>query len=319
MTASNKTRTPGRGAGSRPRRAPVAKRIRVHWQMYLLLLFPLAYLMIFRYYPMYGVQIAFKDFNPGIGILGSKWVGLKFFEAFVKSPYFVRLIRNTIVLSGLSILISSPVPIMLAISLNECRRRSVSKAVQMITYMPYFISTVVLVSMMMQMFSSYGLVNNFLQYMGLGKINLMSNSASFRPMYILSGIWQTTGYSAVIYIAALSGISSELYEAATIDGASVFQKIRYIDIPSILPTAVVLLILNSGNVLNVGFEKVFLMQNSLNMNVSDVISTHVYRVGLESAQYSYSAAIGLFNSVISTVILVTVNTIAKKLSETSLW
>jgi putative aldouronate transport system permease protein len=295
------------------------KRARRHWQLYLLLLPPAVYLFVFKYYPMYGVQIAFRDFIPGQGILQNPWAGFKYFDLFFKSPYFGRLLKNTLLLSALQILASFPAPIILAISLNECRNRTVSKSVQMITYMPYFISTVVLVSMMMQIFSPYGLVNNFLQYLGLGRINVMSASASFRPMYILSGIWQGTGYSAVVYIAALSGISHELYEAATIDGASVFQKVLYIDLPSILPTAVILLILNSGNVLNVGFEKVFLMQNPLNMNISDVISTYVYRIGLESAQYSYSTSIGLFNSVVSTAILVCVNSIAKKLSSTSLW
>ena len=268
---------------------------------------------------MYGIQIAFKDFNPGIGILQSRWAGLKYFDLFLKSPYFSRLLINTLTLSSLYIAASFPAPIILAISLNECRNRLFRKSVQMVTYMPYFISTVVLVSMMMQMFSPFGLVNNILQYFGLNKIDIMSKSSSFRPMYILSGIWQGTGYSAVVYIAALSGISGELYEAATIDGASIFQKIWFVDLPSILPTAVILLILSSGNVLNVGFEKVFLMQNPLNMNISDVISTYVYRIGLESAQFSFSTAIGLFNSIISTTILVCVNMIAKKLSNTSLW
>ncbi|MDR1542622.1 MAG: ABC transporter permease subunit [Clostridiales bacterium] len=290
-----------------------------HWQLYLFLLPPVAYLLVFRYYPMYGIQIAFKDFNPGLGILKSRWVGLSFFEAFIKSPYFARLLKNTLILSAQSIIASFPVPIILAISLNECRSRLVRRAVQMVTYMPYFISTVVLVSMIMQLTSSFGLINNTLKYFGMQKVNIMGASGSFRPLYVFSGIWQGAGYSAVIYIAALAGISNELYEAAIIDGASVIQKIWYIDLPSIMPTAVILLILSSGSVLNIGFEKVFLMQNTLNMNVSDVISTHVYRVGLESAQYSYSAAIGLFNSVISTVILVGVNAAAKKMSDTSLW
>jgi putative aldouronate transport system permease protein len=189
----------------------------------------------------------------------------------------------------------------------------------MITYMPYFISIVVLVAMVMQMTSPYGLVNNVLLSLGFPKVNIMNNPNSFLPLYIGSGIWQNAGYSAVIYIAALSGVSNELYEAATTDGASVMQKIWHIDIPSIMPTAVILLILNSGHVLNVGFEKIFMMQNPLNMHNTDVISTYVYRVGLESAQYSFSTAIGLFNSVISTVVIILVNGIAKKLSETSLW
>ncbi|MDR3122048.1 MAG: ABC transporter permease subunit [Clostridiales bacterium] len=297
------------------------KKIRRHWQLYLLLLPSVAYLVLFRYYPMYGIQIAFKDWNAGLGISGSRWAEplLKYFISFISSANFTRLLKNTLILSSLTIACSFPMPILLAISLNECRKKWVSRAVQTITYMPYFISTVVLVSMIMQMFSPFGLVNNFLQMLRMEKINILSASSSFRPVYILSGIWQGTGYSAVVYIAALSGISSELYEAATIDGATIAQKVWHIDIPSIMPTAVILLILSSGSVLNVGFEKVFLLQNQLNMNLSDVISTYVYRVGLESAQYSYSAAIGLFNSVISTLILICVNSVAKKLSETSLW
>ena len=301
------------------RRHTVFRQIRRHWQLYALLFLPVAYLVLFKYSPMYGIQIAFKDFNPGVGIFDSKWAGIKYFQLFFNSPYFGRLMKNTLTISILSILISFPVPIILAISINECRSRLFSRTVQMVTYMPYFISTVILVSMMMQLTSSFGLVNNILQMAGLQKINIMNNPNSFLPLYIGSGIWQGAGYSAVIYIAALSGVNGELYEAAYMDGASVPQKIIYIDIPSILPTAVILLILSSGSVLNVGFEKVFMMQNPLNMNASDVISTFVYRIGLESAQYSFSAAVGLFNSVISTLILIFVNGAAKRLSETSLW
>ena len=290
-----------------------------HWQLYLLLLIPVAWLIIFRYYPMYGLQIAFRDFNPGQGIFGSRWAGTKYFKLFFNSPNFTRLFSNTLLLSLYSILASTPIPIILAISMNECRKRFFSKTVQMVTYMPFFISTVILVAMLVQMTSSFGLLNNVLQLLRMEKVNVMGNPANFRHLYVWSGIWQGAGYSAVIYIAALSGISNELYEAAKIDGASIIQKIWHVDLPSIMPTAIILLILGAGNLLNIGYEKVFLMQNPVNMSVSDIISTHVYRVGLESAQFSYSAAIGFFNSVVSTIIIIIVNGIAKKVSETSLW
>ncbi|GHU65848.1 sugar ABC transporter permease [Clostridia bacterium] len=296
-------------------------RIVKQWQLYLLLLVPVMYLAIFRYYPMYGIQIALKDYNPALGVVRSPWSNpvWRYFRLFLQSPFLGRLLKNTITISSLSIICSFPIPIILALSLNECGRGGIKKTVQTVTYIPYFISTVVLISMVIQIFSPYGLVNNVLKYMGMPKINIMARSSSVLPVYILSGIWQGTGYSAVVYIASLSAINSELYEAAVIDGANILQKIRHIDIPSILPTAVILLILSSGSILNVGFEKIFLLQNPLNMNVSDVIATYVYRIGLESAQYSYSAAIGLFNSIISTIILVCVNAVAKRLSSTSLW
>lgn len=290
-----------------------------HWQLYILLLFPVVWTFLFRYYPMYGVQIAFKDFNPGLGILQSKWVGLKYFKMFLTSPQFKQLLLNTFSISIYSIIASAPIPIILAVALNECKVKVFAKTVQLVTYAPYFISTVILVAMVNQILSPYGLLNNVIKLFGGETVNLLAKPKLFRSIYVWSGIWQGAGYSSVIYLAALSGIDKELYEAARIDGATTLQKIIYIDLPGIMPTFIILLILNSASILNVGYEKIFLMQNPLNLNVSEVISTYVYKIGLVSAQYSYSSAIGLFNSIVSMVLLTVVNYIARKTSETSLW
>ncbi len=295
------------------------KMIARHWQLYLLLLAPIVWTLIFRYYPMYGVQIAFRDFNPGVGILESKWVGTKYFEMFFTSPQFAKLLLNTFSISIYTILANAPIPIVLALALNECKSKYFGKTVQMVTYAPYFISTVILVAMVNQMLSPFGLLNNLIKLFGGVPVNLLAKPKLFTSIYVWSGIWQTAGYSSVIYLAALSGINKELYEAARIDGASTLQKIRHVDLPGIMPTFIILLILNSASILNVGYEKIYLMQNALNMNVSEVISTYVYKIGLISAQYSFSAAIGLFNSVVSLVLLTLVNFIARKSSETSLW
>lgn len=287
--------------------------------MYLLILPPLASLILFRYIPMYGVQIAFREFNAALGIAHSPWIGMENFVDFFRSYQFSRLMINTTVISVYSIAVGFPIPIILAISLNEAKNRIFAKTVQMVTYAPFFLSTVVMVAILFQFMSKNGLLNNTLSALGLSSIDLMGYPWLFKSLYVWSGVWQSTGYSAVIYIAVLSGINQELYDAARIDGASTFQKIVNIDVPGIMPTAIILLILNSAQILNVSFEKIFLMQNPLNIGVSDVISTYVYRTGLVSAQYSYAAAIGLFNSIISLALLVTVNQIAKKYSETSLW
>lgn len=306
-------------ASQKKKTAKLYKAVTRHWQLYLLLLFPVVWTLLFRYYPMYGVQIAFRDFNPGLGILQSKWVGLKYFRMFLVSPQFGQLLYNTFVISVYSILAGAPVPIILAIALNECKIRPFAKTVQIVTYAPYFISTVILVAMVNQILSPIGLVNNIIKIFGGEAVNILAKPRFFRSVYVWSGIWQTAGYSSVIYLAALSGINKELYEAARIDGASTLQKIIYIDLPGIMPTFIILLILNSASILNVGYEKIYLMQNPLNLNVSEVISTYVYKLGLISAQYSYSSAIGLFNSVVSMVLLTLVNFVARKTSETSLW
>lgn len=296
------------------------KRMSRHWQLYFVILLPLAYIVIFNYVPMYGAQIAFKDFMASKGILGSPWVGLKNFRDFFQSPQFSRLISNTLGISVYTLIAGFPMPIILALALNEARGQTFRKTVQMVTYAPYFISMIVMVSILMQFLSPQaGVVNSLIKLLGGRPVNFMAIPQYFKSIYVFSGIWQYTGYNSIIYIAALAGIDPTLHEAATVDGATIFQKILYINLPGILPTAIVLLILNSGQIMNVGFEKIYLMQNSLNMRSSDVISTYVYRIGLLSAQYSFSTAVGLFNSVINATIMVTVNRIARKLGGVSLW
>lgn len=297
----------------------LSKRIMKHWMLYLMILPSLLCIIIFKYIPMYGIQIAFRNYMPGMGFTGSPWVGLKHFHDFFSSYQFSRLLVNTLGISVYSLVAGIPIPVILAIALNESRSKLYSKTVQMVTYAPYFISTVVLVSIIFQFLSPYGLLNNLLGLLGLPPADVMANPALFKSLYVWSGVWQGAGYNAVIYLAALAGINSELYEAARIDGASTLKKIIHIDIPGIMPTIIIILILNTASILNVDYQKILLMQNQLNMEVSDVISTYVYRQGLVSVQYSYSSAIGLFNSVISMILFYTVNFLARKYSETSLW
>lgn len=290
-----------------------------HWQLYLIILLPLVHLIMFKYVPIWGSQIAFKDFNLRDGIGGSKWVGLKHFNKFFSSPQFSRLMLNTLGLSIYNIVVGIFPPIILAITLNYAINKHFGKLVQTVTYMPYFISTVLVIGILSQMLSLNGSVNNLIKQLGGSKIHFMGQPAWFKTLYVLSGVWQGTGYSSVIYLSALTSVPPELHEAAIVDGASIWKRVRHIDIPGIFPTAVILLIMSCGNVLTIGYEKVLLMQNPLNMQTSDIISTYVYRIGLESMQYSYSTAIGLFQSVVSLIMLATVNSISKRISEVSLW
>lgn len=291
-----------------------------HWQLYLVMLPPLILIAIFSYGPMVGIQIAFKDFTATQGIWGSPWVGLKHFKNFVTSYQFMRLLTNTLGISVYSLAVGFPIPILLALMINECRSEKFKKAVQMITYAPHFISTVVMVSVVLMFLAPRGgMINNIIDLLGGTRTDFIAKPEYFKTIYVFSGIWQGMGYSSIIYIAALAGIDPTLYEAATVDGASKFQRIVNIDIPGIMPTIVIQLIMHCGRLMNVGYEKVLLMQNSLNMKSSDVISTYVYRMGLENAQYSFSTAVGLFNSIINTILLVSVNWICGKISETSLW
>lgn len=297
-----------------------SKRIKKHWQFYLLVLLPVAYLIIFKYVPMGGVLIAFKEYNVVQGIWDSPWVGLKYFEQFLESPYFWNYIRNTIVVSLYGLAVGFPAPILLALLLNEIRNGWFKKTVQMVTYAPYFISTVIMVSIVIVALSpNVGMVNNVLRLFGFEGIDFMGRPELFKSIYVWSDVWQFTGYGAIIYIAALAGVNPELYEAAKVDGATRFQKIWNIDLPSIFPVMVILLILNVGSMMSVGFEKMYLMQNPLNLESSEIISTYVYKVGLLNANFSFSTAIGLFNSVINLFLIVTVNAIARRLSESSLW
>ncbi|MED3803346.1 ABC transporter permease [Lysinibacillus xylanilyticus] len=295
------------------------KSIRKNWELYLLLAPVILYFLIFHYYPLYGLQIAFKDFIATKGITGSPWVGFKHFERFFDSYYFWRLIKNTIGIGVFTLLVSFPVPIIIALLLNEVKSLRFKKFVQTIIYAPHFLSTVVVVGMLLLFLKSDGMINQVITLFGGTPIDFISEPAWFKSIYVLSDVWQTMGWSSIIYIAALSAVDPAQHEAAMMDGASKFQRIIHINIPAIMPTIVILFILNVGSVMAIGFEKVFLLQNDLNMSTSDVISTFVYRSGILEAQYSFSAAVGLFNSIINFILLIMVNRIAKKVSDTSLW
>ncbi|MDF2663874.1 MAG: sugar transporter permease, partial [Paenibacillus sp.] len=298
----------------------VRKALRKHWQLYLLLTPVVLYFAIFHYWPMYGVQIAFKDFIATKGIWGSPWVGFKHFERFFDSYFFWRLIKNTLGISLYELAVGFPIPILLALMINEVRMKGFSRFVQTVTYAPHFLSTVVVVGMLMMFLSpSSGLVNMVIRAFGGEPVFFMTEPAWFKTIYVFSGVWQQMGWSSIIYLAALAGIDPQLHEAAKVDGASRLQRIWHVNLPGIRPTIVILLILNFGSLMGVGFEKVFLMQNSLNMEGSDVISTYVYRSGILGAQYSFSAAVGLFNSVVNFILLLTVNRIARKVNQVSLW
>lgn len=294
--------------------------IRKNWDLYLLLIPVILYFLIFHYWPMYGVQIAFKDYIGTKGIWGSPWVGFRHFQRFFRSYHFWPLIRNTLTLSLYYLAIGFPIPILLALMMNEVKNKTFKKTIQTITYAPHFLSTVVLVGMFTVMLSpKYGLINQMREVFGYEKIYFIGDTKWFKWIYVWSGVWQHAGWNSIIYMAALAGIDVQLYEAAIVDGASKWQRIWNVTVPGILPTAIVLLILNVGQIMSVGFEKVFLMQNDLNLPASDIISTYVYRTGLLGAQYSFSAAIGLFNSIINFILIITINQISKKISETSLW
>ncbi|MDO4293996.1 MAG: ABC transporter permease subunit [Eubacteriales bacterium] len=294
--------------------------MRQHWQLYLILAPAVIYLLIFNYAPLYGLIIAFKDYKPYLGYLDSPFVGFDNFIRFFNSNKFGQVLPNTVILSFYSLLASFPFPIILALCLNYIPSLRFKKLVQNITYAPYFISTVVLVSMLSIFFSqSGGLVNNIREAMGLERILYMGNPEAFRHMYVWSGVWQTVGWSSIIYFASLANVDESLHEAAIVDGATILQRIRYIDLPTIKPVIVTLFILNTGKLMSIGFEKAYLMQNSLNMEASEIISTYVYKIGLLSQQYSYSTAIDLFNALINLILIFSVNAISRKLSETSIW
>lgn len=296
------------------------KRILPNWTLYLLLAVPLLFVAVFNYAPMYGVIMAFEDYSPIKGIFKSEWIGFENFVRFFSTPSAWEIIRNTLLISLYGLVMGMPFPIILAICLNEVKSVRFKKIVQMVTYAPYFISTVVLVSIVIMLLDpTTGIVNLMLDALGLETVNFLGEPSMFRWIYVWSGIWQMTGFNAIIYIAALSSANQELYEAARIDGANKFQKVWYIDLPYILPTLIIITIMNFGSIMNVGFEKVYLMQNPSNLDVSEVLSTYTYKKGLLSLDYGYSAAVGIFNSVVNTIFIVTVNMLARKFSDTSLW
>ncbi|MEV5966984.1 ABC transporter permease subunit [Kribbella sp. NPDC051952] len=291
-----------------------------HWTLYLLMVVPLIWFVVFKYIPMSNAVLAFKSFNVIKGIWGSPWVGWQNFELFFHNPVFWTLVKNTFVLSVYTVAASFPIAIVLALALNEIRNGLFKKTVQLVTYAPYFISTVVVVSMTILVLSPrLGIVNEGLGFFGVPAVDFLGNPDYFRHIYVWSDVWQTTGYSAVIYLAALSGIDPALHESARIDGASRLQRIRHVDLPGIMPTAVIILVLAVGNIMAIGFEKAFLFQNPLNLSQSEIIATYVYKTGLLNADFSGATAVGLFNSVINLVLLLMVNTIAKRITGNGLW
>ncbi len=293
---------------------------RKYWDLYLLLIPVLVYFILFKYLPMYGLQISFRDYQPRRGFFGSEWVGLKHFARFFSSYNCWNIIGNTLLLSMLTLLFCFPLPILLALLLNEMRNGAYKKVVQTATYAPHFLSTVVVVGMVTAFCSpSTGIVNVIIRALGGEPIYFMAKKEWFRPLYIISEVWTSMGWDSIIFLSALAGVDVQMYEAARIDGASRTKQLLYITLPSIVPTIAVMLILNCGRVMNIGFEKVFLMQTDLNLSVSEVISTFVYRQGIISTQTSYATAVGLMNSGVNFLLVLLVNEISKRVSEVGLW
>jgi len=296
----------------------LSSNIRKHWQLYVFLLPALAYFVIFHYIPIYGAQIAFKHYSAVKGIWGSEWIGFDHFERFFNSYYFWLLLKNTLQINVYQLALF-PVSIIVALSIHEVTRARFKRFVQLVTYAPHFISVVVISGMILVFLDpSTGIVNTIIRALGGEPVSFITEPGWFKSIYVLSGEWQNLGWGAIIYLAALAGINPELHEAAQIDGASRWHRIFHINLPGIMPTIIILFILNLGSFMNVGFEKIYLLQNPLNMEASEVIQTHVYRSGLLQAQYSYTAAIGLFNNLINFAILLTFNRLARR-SGNSLW
>lgn len=291
---------------------PLSSRIKDNWQLYLMLLIPLALTIIYKYVPMLGIQIAFRDYKPARGIFGSKWVGLQWFQRFFSSPNCIRMIKNTFLLSLYSLLWSFPIPIILALGLNQLRFKKLKTTVQTIMYAPHFISIMIVCGMLRIFLSpSGGLINLILGT----NVDFLTEPGAFRTIYIASGIWQDAGWGVIIYMATLAGVDASLYEAAKIDGATMFQRIINIDLPALIPMIVLNLIMSAGGLMNIGFEKVWLLQTDLNKATSDVISVYVYQQGIEGAKYSYATAVGLFSTIVNIVLLIIVNNLSKRISD----
>lgn len=303
-----------------PRKKNTLAYLKENFDLYIFLLPAVVVTFIFSYVPLYGVQIAFRNYSVRKGIWGSTWVGFDHFERLFNSPQFEMILWNTLSLSIYGLIAGFPIPIILALMLNSMNGQKYRKIIQTVTYAPNFISVVVMCGMISLFLSPrIGIVNTFLGMFGMDPVNFLGEASMFKHIYVWTGVWQSMGFNSVIYFAALSGIAPDLHEAATVDGATKLQRIAHIDIPGILPTIIILLILNCGSILSVGFEKSFLLQNDLNRSASEIISTYVYKVGLIDNDMSFSSAIGLFNSVVNAILLVTVNAISKRVSETSLW
>ncbi len=289
------------------------------WQLYAMLFLPLTYYLVFHYAPLYGVLIAFKDYNPRLGVWGSEWIGLKYFELFLKDPYFYKLIRNTLFINLYSIAVGFTTPIIFALLLNEIQHFYFKKIVQTVSYFPHFISTVVICGMLVNFLARGGIINDFIEFFGGERIGFLQKPEYFRTIFVGSDIWQNLGWNSIIYIAALSNVDIELYDAAYIEGVNRFQKNWYISLPQIMPTIMILFIMRIGNLMNLGYEKILLLYSGATFETADVISTYVYRRGLEGADFSYATAVGLFQSVIALILLTSANYFSKKLGQTSLW
>lgn len=312
--------------GSRCKKRPAKKResfgsiLRNNWQLYILILPAVIYFIVFNYLPLYGIQIAFKDYKAVSGIAGSAWVGLKHFKTFFNAYYFKRLLSNTLLLNVYSLLWSFPIPLILAIFLNQIKNPKRKRFIQTSIYVPYFISTVVLAGMLYIFLSpTSGIFNIAREALGMKAVDFMSEAGAFRSIYIISGIWQGAGWGTILYIASLAGVDQELYEAAEIDGANIWQKIRYIDLPSLIPVAMMVFILDCGKLLSSNTDKALVMQTAGNIPTSDIIGVYVYNVGLGSGQFSYTAAIGLFVNIINFVMIIAVNRISKKVTDVGLF
>ncbi len=291
---------------------------RCKW-LYVLLIIPMLFYFCFCYMPMYGVLIAFKDYNITKGVWGSPWVGFKWFEKFLTDSYFWKLVRNTLLLNIYNLLWGFPIPIILALLLNEVSHAGYKRMIQTVSYLPHFISTVVVCGMVVNFVSLDGVINQFIQFLGFDKIQFLMQPQWFRTIYISSAIWQTCGWTSIIYLSALTAVDQEIIEAAMIDGANRLQRIRHVTLPSIAPTISIMLIMQLGKLMNLGYEKILLLYNGSTYETADVISTYVYRRGILSNDFSYATAVGLFQSVIGIILIVSANKISKKLSETSLW
>ena len=292
------------------------------WQLWVMLLPAMIYIFIFCYIPMYGVQLAFKEYSYAKGFLGGDWVGFKYFKQYFESNMFWPTLKNTFVIAVTGIIVGFPAPIILALVINQIRNKKWRKFVQTIVYIPYFISVVVLVSMINILFANgSGVIANFLKALHLvsPSVNIIGSASTFLPLYVLTGVWQSMGWNSIIFIAALSSVDTQLYDACKVDGANRWQTMIHIDLPALVPTIMILFILNMGGILNVGFDKIFLMQNSTNLGISQVISTYVYKKGVLGAQYSLTTAVGLFQSVVGVFFLLMANFISRKLGERGIW
>ncbi len=299
--------------------AQVRKDWKRNHSLYILVVPVLIFYLIFHYKPMYGAIIAFKDYTPALGVSGSPWVGLSNFTRFFTGPYFWRLLRNTLLISIYNLIFGFPAPIILALLLNEVRSKKFKGIAQTITYLPHFISMVVVTGMITNFCMTSGLFNDIIEFFGGKRSPLLQNPSLYRPIYVTSGIWQEVGWGSIIYLSALAGVDSELYEAAAIDGAGKWKQLIHVTMPSIMPTIIIMLILKMGSLMSIGYEKTILLYNPSTYETADVISSYVYRVGLVELNWSYSTAIGLFNSVVNCALLVITNKISKKCSDTSLW